>query len=125
MSRWQGRLERKQGFLGRVVDIGAELYAMSAACVRAKMLVDAGDAEAEDVVDLAAHFCRGAQRRVEGHFHNLWHNDDDENYEAAQQVLAGRYAWCEAGVLDPSLLVPGGRGEVEGDQHRSRTSVHS
>ena len=31
MARWQGRLEHKQGFLGRVVDIGAELFAMSAA----------------------------------------------------------------------------------------------
>src|SRR5689334_4024525 len=36
MARWQGKLERKQGFLGRVVDIGAELFAMSAACVRAR-----------------------------------------------------------------------------------------
>ena len=36
MARWQGRLERKQAFLGRVVDIGAELFAMSAACVRAR-----------------------------------------------------------------------------------------
>ena len=125
MSRWQGRLERKQGFLGRVVDIGAELYAMSASCVRAKMLVDAGEAEAEGAVDLAAHFCRGAQRRVDSHFHSLWHNDDDENYETAQQVLAGRYAWCEAGVLDPSLLVPSDRGQVEGDHHMSRTTVHS
>ena len=35
MARWQGKLERKQGFLGRIVDIGAELYAMSAACTRA------------------------------------------------------------------------------------------
>ena len=35
------RLERKQGFLGRIVDIGAELYAMSATCVRTKMLIDA------------------------------------------------------------------------------------
>src|SRR5712691_11136928 len=37
MGRWQGRLERKQGFLGRIVDIGAELFAMSAVCVRAQM----------------------------------------------------------------------------------------
>ena len=33
MARWQGQLERKQGFLGRIVDIGAELFAMSAVCV--------------------------------------------------------------------------------------------
>ena len=38
MSRWQGRMETKQGFLGRIVDIGAELFAMSAACVRAELL---------------------------------------------------------------------------------------
>ncbi len=115
MSRWQGRLERKQGFLGRVVDIGAELYAMSAACVRAKMLVDAGDTEGEEAVELAAHFCRGAQRRVAGHFHDLWHNDDDENYQAAQQVLAGEFTWCEAGVLDPSVLMAHARQQVEAD----------
>src|SRR5438034_752242 len=36
MARWQGRLERKQGFLGRIVDIGAELFAISAVCVRAR-----------------------------------------------------------------------------------------
>ena len=41
MARWQGRLEHKQGFLGRIVDIGAELFAMSAACVRAQLDVTA------------------------------------------------------------------------------------
>ena len=38
MARWQGGLERKQGFLARVVDIGAELFAVSASCVRAAMI---------------------------------------------------------------------------------------
>jgi len=33
MSRWQGRLEYRQGFLGRIVDIGAEIFAMAASCV--------------------------------------------------------------------------------------------
>jgi hypothetical protein len=106
MSIWQGRLERKQGFLGRIVDIGAELYAMSAACVRAKMLVDSGAAEGQGAVELAELFCRGSQRRVEGHFHDLWRNDDQENYDSAQQVLEGRYTWAEDGVLDPSTLAP-------------------
>ncbi len=122
MSIWQGRLERKQGFLGRIVDIGAELFAMSAACVRAKMLVDApGEAlgHADDqtgaaAIELADHFCVGARRRVRQYFTDLWHNDDSVNYDVAQRVLAGRYTWSEAGVLDPSLLAPYGDGEGDG-----------
>lgn len=104
MSRWQGRLERKQGFLGRIVDIGAELYAMSAACVRAKMLSETNSAEGEGALELADLFCRGAERRVDGLFRQLWRNDDAENYRAAQQLLAGRYTWAEEGVVDPALL---------------------
>lgn len=46
MSRWQGRMETKQGFLGRIVDIGAELFAMSAACVRAELLRTTGSTAA-------------------------------------------------------------------------------
>ncbi|MGH3508611.1 MAG: acyl-CoA dehydrogenase family protein, partial [Nocardioidaceae bacterium] len=38
MGRWQARLEYHQAFLGRVVDIGAELFAMAAVCTRAEML---------------------------------------------------------------------------------------
>jgi len=104
MSRWQGRLERKQGFLGRIVDIGAELYAMSAACVRARMLVDEGSASGESPIELADIFCNGARRRVDSLFHDLWHNDDQENYDAAQKVLDGHFQWAEEGVVDPSLL---------------------
>jgi alkylation response protein AidB-like acyl-CoA dehydrogenase len=104
MSRWQARLERKQGFLGRIVDIGAELYAMSAACVRARMLLDEGSPDAQGAEELADLFCRGSRRRVERLFFELWHNDDQQDYDAAQKVLAGDYPWAEAGVLDPSLL---------------------
>ena len=43
MSRWQGRMETKQGFLGRIVDIGAELFAMSAACVARRVLRARGE----------------------------------------------------------------------------------
>ena len=39
MGRWQAKLEYKQAFLGRIVDIGAELFAMAACCSRAEMLL--------------------------------------------------------------------------------------
>ena len=61
MARWQGKLERKQALPGRVVDIGAELFAMSAACVRAR----AERADTPEGVELADLFCRQARRRVD------------------------------------------------------------
>ena len=99
MSRWQGRLEKKQAFLGRLVDIGAELFAISAAVVRAQMLAADGEPTATELADL---FCRQARLRVDGYFNGLWHNNDNHNYQAAQQVLDGRFTWAEAGVMDPS-----------------------
>src|SRR5215831_11953779 len=59
MARWQGKLERKQGFLGRIVDIGAELFAISATCVWARHdAVEADGTERGTVaVELADHFC--------------------------------------------------------------------
>ncbi|MFV2120704.1 acyl-CoA dehydrogenase family protein [Streptomyces sp. Act-28] len=100
MSRWQGRMETKQGFLGRVVDIGAELFAMSAACVRAELLRTTGD-DGRAAYELADAFCRQSRLRVEELFGRLWDNTDDIDRKVVEGVLAGRYAWLEEGVLDP------------------------
>ena len=102
MARWQGGLERRQRFLGRIVDIGAELFAISATCVRTQMLVADRTPEASGAVELAELFCRGARRRVDRLFHELWANDDARDYAAAQRVLRGDYTWLEEGILDPS-----------------------
>ncbi|MBV8348903.1 MAG: acyl-CoA dehydrogenase family protein [Mycolicibacterium sp.] len=101
MSRWQGRLEHKQRFLARIVDIGAELFAMTAACVGAQR--DRADGSA---VELADAFCRQARVRAEQRFDELWHNCDDSDQTLARGVLAGRYTWLEEGVLDPSIEGP-------------------
>ncbi|MGH8826573.1 MAG: acyl-CoA dehydrogenase family protein, partial [Jiangellaceae bacterium] len=102
MARWQGRLERKQGFLGRVVDIGAELFAMSAACVRAQMLrADGGDA-GRGATQLADVFCRQSRLRVERLFDALWHNTDATDERLAKAILDGHHTWFEVDVLDAS-----------------------
>jgi hypothetical protein len=100
MARWQGRLERKQGFLSRIVDIGAELFAMSATCVRART----ESAEHPENVELADLFCRQARGRIKVLFNGLWDNTDARDVKAAKSVLSGRYTSIEAGVM---ALPPG------------------
>ena len=101
MSRWQGRMETKQGFLGRIVDIGAELFAMSAACVRAELLRTQGE-NGREAYQLADAFCRQARVRVEELFGRLWTNTDDVDRAVVKGVLAGTYTWLEEGVVDLS-----------------------
>ncbi|MFJ3495327.1 acyl-CoA dehydrogenase family protein [Streptomyces sp. NPDC086091] len=101
MSRWQGRMETKQGFLGRIVDIGAELFAMSAACVRAELLRSRGE-HGRAAYQLADAYCHQARLRVEDLFTRLWSNTDDLDRKVVQGVMAGTYTWLEDGVIDPS-----------------------
>ena len=108
MARWQGRLEHKQGFLGRIVDIGAELFAMSAACVRARHDATAADGTERGAVavELAGLFCAQARLRAEELFDQLWSNTDAADSALARRVLAGRFAWLEDGIIDPSIPGP-------------------
>ncbi|MFF0742039.1 acyl-CoA dehydrogenase family protein [Streptomyces sp. NPDC004111] len=101
MSRWQGRMETKQGFLGRIVDIGAELFAMSAACVRAELLRTTED-HGREAYQLADVFCRQSRIRTEELLDRLWTNTDDLDGKVVRGVLSGTYSWLEEGIVDPS-----------------------
>ncbi len=108
MARWQGGLERRQGFLGRLVDIGAELFAMSAVCVRAQMDAEDGAAggRAETGFELAEAFCAQARVRCDELFGQLWKNTDSADTGLARRVMSGRYKWLEYGIIDPSIPGP-------------------
>jgi hypothetical protein len=106
MSRFQAGLEKKQARLGRVVDIGAELFAISSAVVYAHTIATEHPERAEQARELADLFCKQARRRVDELFTALWSNDDEDNYAGAQRVLEGRYAWLEQGIVDPSGYGP-------------------
>jgi len=96
-------LERKQGQLFRCVDIGAELFAMAAVCVRARRDARADAASAEAITDVADLFCRHAKRRVESLFRAIRSNDDPFTYQVARGVLDRMQPWMEGGVIEPPL----------------------
>jgi hypothetical protein len=102
MGRYQARLEQKGHLLGRIVDIGAELYAMACACVYADTIAREDPRRRQEAFELADLFCGQARRRADRLFTELRANDDAAQYEVAQQVLSGRYGWFEQDVLDPA-----------------------
>ncbi|MGZ4660567.1 MAG: acyl-CoA dehydrogenase family protein [Arthrobacter sp.] len=102
MGRWQAKLEHKQAFLGRIVDIGAELFALAACCSRAEMMLHTAPERAATAYELAEAYCEQARVRVDEYFDQLWRNTDDGDRELSRKVLAGDYIWLEQGVLDQS-----------------------
>jgi alkylation response protein AidB-like acyl-CoA dehydrogenase len=96
MVRYGPKLERKQMVLFRAVDIGAELFAIAAACSRAHAEAARGNKAA---IALADVFCREARLRVDDLFSNLHGPTDDAVYKLSQQVLKGEHAWLESGII--------------------------
>jgi len=102
MGRWQAKMEYKQAFLGRIVDIGAELFAMAACCSRAEMMRAQDPERGAAAYELAAAFCEQSRIRVAELFDRLWTNTDDVDRALTDKVLAGDYVWLEDGVIDQS-----------------------
>jgi alkylation response protein AidB-like acyl-CoA dehydrogenase len=103
MIRFGPKLEKRQAVLGRLVEIGAELLAITAACSRARAMAKRSGAEpgeeAASAIELADVFSRHARRRVEDRFAAVFDNDDVATYRLAQEVLQGEHGWLEGGIV--------------------------
>ncbi len=102
MVKHQQKLEKKQNLLFRVVDVGVDLFAMSATISRAawlRGLSPTGTVPAGDSVELADLFCEHARRRVLSNLAALSIPADRKGYRVAQGLLKGSYSWLEEGIV--------------------------
>jgi alkylation response protein AidB-like acyl-CoA dehydrogenase len=99
MARFGPKLEKRQSVLFRLVDVGAELFAMSCACVYAHQLTQQ-DPSNTGPARMADLFCRHSRDRVKQLFRDVFDNHDAATYRLAQDVLKGRHDW-----MDPDMLV--------------------
>ena len=79
MVKYGPKLEREQVLLGKLVDIGTELFAISAVCAYAR-------GTEEDVAD---YFCREARIRISEDFRALRRNNNKLGYKLARKILDG------------------------------------
>ncbi len=98
MLRFGPKLEKRQAVLFRLVEIGAELLAVTAAVSRAHAMVQQ-DPTNHGPIELADLFGRQARRRVIEKFRGVFANDDVQGYQTAQRVLRGEHHWLEKGMV--------------------------
>jgi len=103
MMRFQAKLERKQMVLFRLVDIGTDLFAMSAAVSYATMLAKQGHANALDLADV---FCKEARMRIDFNFDHLFDNHDEESYRLVMKLLKNDYEWFRGQMVEPVMPTP-------------------
>jgi len=87
MVRNGPKLERQQLLLARFVEIGTEIFAITASCLRAERLLETSPEQNGDVLATIDYFCRSSRLRIEEKFRALRRNNDRAGYKLAQKVL--------------------------------------
>lgn len=98
MGLYQQKLEGKQQLMGRLVNIGTDLFAMAATCSYAIGLYEKNKSD-HGPLELADLFCRDAKGRIERQFKGLFKNNDDLASKIAQKTLDGNYSWLESDIV--------------------------
>jgi hypothetical protein len=95
MAKYRDRLEKKQNLLGRLMEIGTELWVMAATCSYALHL----KASQPNVIEIAEDWCVHSRLKIERLFEDLGRSSDVMDNALASRVLGGDYKWMEKGVI--------------------------
>jgi hypothetical protein len=99
MVWYQIKMEKKQAFLFRSVDIAMEMFVMVATVVRTRKLIETRSDDAKAAAEMTELFCRNATRYIEQRFTELWGPDDDFKYDIGRKILDNRYTFLEPDAL--------------------------
>jgi hypothetical protein len=94
---WYGpKLEREQMMLGRLMNVGTELFAMAATCSKAQALLT-HDGDRNEIIKLVDFFCQESRLRLTRNFQGINENNDRRGYRLARQFSRGSMSgWRKA-----------------------------
>lgn len=97
MIKYQKRLEYKQMLLGRLMEIGTDLFAMASVCSYAISQKD--KVNNQSPIDLADYFCLLAKKRIDQNLEAIGNNIDKETNIIAKRVVDNEFRWLEEGTI--------------------------
>lgn len=98
MMRYRKELEHKQMLLGRLIEIGTDLFVMAATCSYA-ISESKAQQGSQSPIHMAEYFCQIAMRRIQERFAQLTDNDDFVTNQIAGRVMDKEYVWMEEGII--------------------------
>lgn len=98
MAKYQKGLEHKQMLLGRLIEIGTDLFVMAAACSYAIAQSKQRNGS-KGPLELADYFCQITSRGIKQRFAALCHNDDKATNQLAKRVIEKEVTWLEDGII--------------------------
>ncbi len=98
MMKYQKKMESQQALLNRMVDIGVELFVISATCSYADSFIkEKGDKT--NSLDLAIGYCELAEKRIERLFADISGNNDRHLLSISKKVLGKEFEWMENDII--------------------------
>jgi len=98
MIKFGPKLDRRQMILGRLVEIGTELFAMSTSIAKV-IVLEKQNPKDKGPRELADLFCRQARLRIHSYFAGIGCNTDKADSRVAAKVLENEFEWLEKGII--------------------------
>ncbi|HUN21616.1 MAG TPA: hypothetical protein PK299_00630 [Anaerolineales bacterium] len=99
MLKFGPKLDREQMVLKRLVDIGMEVFAITATLSYAQHVIENEKRDAKSVLTMVDYFVAESKERVRENFRGLSHNNDRQGYKLSKTMLEGDLAWLEEGIV--------------------------
>lgn len=106
MALYQKKMAEKQLLINRFVQIGTELFIMSACCAYAESLRSDAD-RYTSAVDLADYYCSEAKLRINKLFADIKRNNDRATLKINKNFMDGRFVWMEEEILQDEPIHSG------------------
>ncbi len=100
LGRYRQKIEDKQLLIGRLIEVGTELFVIAATVSHAATLYKSNPSD-RTPIELANYFATLSRRRIAEKFHALVDNDDKQQNALAKKVLGGEMKWLELGIMKP------------------------
>jgi hypothetical protein len=95
MARYGPALDKQQMLLGRLTEIGTELFVISACALRIDSMIKDDPEKAAEYLELMDVVFSEAKIKIKNNFSGMSNNNDKKNYSFAKKILGGTFKFLE------------------------------